>query len=133
MPIRVKKKIKTDELKKRFRFNEKERSCTRVKPNTGLFKVVSPQEISCEQKDRAFLNGGWLEVLVADCLRGADFRDICQALKFPKAPNVITAKLAKKLMSWQCVKTSFISLSVKRLIGKRKNLKHRHPFINSVR
>lgn len=79
------KKIKADELK-HFSFNEEEQEVLQdLSQATGLFKIKSSQEISCEQKDRAFLNGGWLEVLVADCLRGADFRDICQSVEIAKS------------------------------------------------
>ena len=77
--------IRPGELQ-RFAFNDEEvEILTDLSKATGLLKVKSAKEISFDSQDRAFLNGGWLEVLVADSLRGADFRDIYQSVEISKS------------------------------------------------
>lgn len=64
---------------------------------TGLFKLKG-QTIEWEtEQDRAFLAGGWLEVLTAELLKGGDFRDIHLSVEIAKSTQRIKAKTFQEI------------------------------------
>lgn len=69
----------------RFSFDVHEQKIlAQLRDEFGLFDINGSMLTNFEN-DRAFLNGGWLEVLVTDYLRGTDFRDICQSVEISKS------------------------------------------------
>lgn len=52
---------------------------------SGLFNYTNNTIICQDNEVRKFLCGGWLEVIVADSLRGNDCHDICQSVYFERS------------------------------------------------
>ncbi|MDO5650909.1 MAG: DUF1887 family CARF protein [Moraxella sp.] len=52
---------------------------------TGLF-TLDDNKIKCvDEQARTLMNGGWLEIIVADKMRGKDYRDISQSVEIAKS------------------------------------------------
>ncbi len=64
---------------------------------TGLFKLKGQTLTWESEQDRAFLAGGWLEVLTADLLKGGDFRDVSLSVEISKSTQRIKAKTNQEI------------------------------------
>lgn len=89
-------KLSQDKLT-RFAFDSSEQALlAQLSDKFGLFTVDGAMLANFDGH-REFLNGGWLEVLVADCLRGADFRDICQNVQISKSTQRQNAQTRQEI------------------------------------
>lgn len=55
-----------------------------LEKQTGIFKLKQGQ-IICDEDVRKMMNGGWLEIIVANALRGDEYRDIHLGVFFEKS------------------------------------------------
>lgn len=55
-----------------------------LEKQTGIFKFKQGQ-IICDEDVRKMMSGGWLEIIVADALRGDEYRDIHLSVFFEKS------------------------------------------------
>lgn len=55
-----------------------------LEKQTGIFKFQN-KKIICDGDTQRMMNGGWLEILVAEALRGDEYRDIHLGVSFEKS------------------------------------------------
>lgn len=80
-----------------FSFNNDEIRLINELEKTGLFKFKGGK-IICDDLDcKKFMNGAWLEFLVADKLRGGNYRDISLSVEIAKSTQRIGSETKQEL------------------------------------
>ena len=83
---------------KHFNLNyDEEAFLQHLSTETKLFKLKGQSIEWQTEEDRAFIAGGWLEVLTADLLRGSDFRDISLSVEIAKGTQRSKAKTNQEI------------------------------------
>ena len=90
-------KLKRNDLKHFSLNHEEEAFVQHLSYETQLFQLKG-QTITWEsEQDRAFIAGGWIEILVANLLRGQDYRDISISVEIAKSTQRLKAKTRQEI------------------------------------